>query len=125
MAEAIVNHLARERGLRVRAISAGSDIGDEINPIAGEAMLEIGVSMDQHKPKLLTGEMVDSADRIVTMGCGIDAAVCPGRVFVSEDWGLEDPHGQNIEAVRVIRDKILAKVEALLESLTVGEVFAH
>ena len=114
MAEAFLNHLARERGLPMRAVSAGTAAGSVINPDAIRAMEEIGISMEGQHPKLLTQRLADSADRIITMGCGVDAEACPARTLVSEDWGLDDPKGQPIEKVREIRDRIRQKVEALL-----------
>ena len=114
MAEAFVNKLADERGLPVRAQSAGTIAGERINPIAEEAMAEIGVPMTGQAPKQLTQEMADSADRIITMGCGVDADACPARIHVTDDWGLEDPAGQPIEKVREIREQIRGRVEALL-----------
>jgi arsenate reductase len=77
-------------------------------------MEELGISMAGHKPKPLTQELVDAADRIISMGCGVDADTCPARIHLSEDWGLDDPSGQPIERVREIRDQIKEKVEALL-----------
>jgi arsenate reductase len=117
MAEAFTNTLAKERGLSVRALSAGTAAGSEIDPVAVAVMQEAGVSLEGQHPKPLTQEMADSADRIVTMGCGVDAEACPACIHLSEDWGLEDPKGQPIEKVRAIRDEIKAKVEALLLEL--------
>lgn len=117
MAEALTNHLADQRGVNVRALSAGTVAGSNVNPVALEVMREIGVSMEGHSPKQLTQEMADSADRVITMGCGVDAAACPARFLVSEDWGLDDPAGQPIETVRRIRDQIRERVEALLDQL--------
>ena len=77
-------------------------------------MSEIGIDMTGQSPKLLTQPMADEADRIVTMGCGVDAEACPARFLVTEDWGLDDPHGQPIEAVRRIRDEIKDRVESLI-----------
>jgi protein-tyrosine-phosphatase len=114
MAEAFTNKLAQERGLAIRARSAGTVAGEEINPAAVAVMQEVGVSMAGQKPKQLTQEMAASADRIITMGCGVDAEACPARIHLSEDWGLDDPKGQPIEKVRAIRDAIQAKVETLL-----------
>lgn len=114
MAEAYTNNLAQERGLAVRAVSAGTVAGNEINPVAFAVMQEAGVSMAGQTPKQLTQEMADSADRVITMGCGVDTEACPARIHLSEDWGLADPKGQPIETVRAIRDEIKAKVEALL-----------
>lgn len=117
MAEAFVNKLSMERGLPVRAVSAGTVPGTQINTAAAEAMREVGIPMDGHHPKLLTQEMADSADRIITMGCGVDASACPARILVSEDWGLDDPAGQPLDVVRRIRDQIRERVEALLSEL--------
>lgn len=117
MAEAFVNHLAAERGLPVRGESAGTVAGERVNPVAEAVMEEIGISMAGQRPKPLTREIADRADRIITMGCGVDASACPARITVTEDWGLDDPKGQPIEKVREIRDQIRARVEALLRDL--------
>ena len=115
MAEAFTNHLARKRGLAVRGASAGTVAGERINPMAAKAMAEIGVSMEGQRPKQITQEMADAADRIVGMGCGVDATACPARFLMAEDWGLDDPAGQPIEKVREIRDQIRERVEKLLD----------
>ncbi len=117
MAEALTNDLAGERGLPVRGESAGSEAGSRINPLAVEVMGELGISMGGQAPKQLTQEMADSASRIITMGCGVNAATCPARIHFSEDWGLDDPAGQPIEKVREIRDQIRERVEDLLKEL--------
>jgi arsenate reductase len=117
MAETFTNALAQERGLAVRALSAGTVAGEEINPVAVAVMQEVGVSMAGQTPKQLTQAMADSADRIITMGCGVDAEACPARIHLSEDWGLDDPKGQPVEKVRAIRDEIKARVEALLSEV--------
>lgn len=78
------------------------------------ALAEIGISVDGLVPKLLTQEMADGADRIISMGCGVDAEACPARFILTEDWELDDPAGRPLEEVRVIRDAIVRKVEALL-----------
>lgn len=117
MAEAFTNHLAAQRGMEVRAESAGTVGGKSLNPVAAEAMEELGVSMAGHQPKLLTQEMADQADRIISMGCGVDAAACPAKFMLTKDWGLDDPAGQGIEAVRAIRDQIKAHVEELLDEI--------
>ena len=116
MAEAIVNHLAHKRGLPVRAVSAGTTPGDQINPAAAAALDEIGISLEGHHPKVMTQEMVDAADHIITMGCGVDPAACPARFLATEDWGLADPAGQPLETVRRIRDEITARVDTLLSN---------
>jgi arsenate reductase len=117
MAEAFVNRRVQERGLPVRAVSAGTTAGARVNPAAAEVMAEIGISLEGQRPKQLTQEMADSAERIITMGCGVDASACPARIYVSEDWGLDDPAGQPLETVRAIRDQIQAHVEKLLAEM--------
>lgn len=117
MAEAFTNALARQWGLAVRGESAGTEAGTQVNPRAVEVMREAGVSMDGQSPKQLTQAMADAATRVITMGCGVDASSCPARIHLSEDWGLDDPAGRPIEAVRAIRDQIRSRVEALLREL--------
>jgi arsenate reductase (thioredoxin) len=117
MAEAFVNHYAAERHLPLRGESAGTIAGEKINPVAVEVMAELGISMDGQKPKQLTQELADSAEHIITMGCGVDADACPARVHFTEDWGLDDPKGQPIETVRRIRDQIRERVETLLSEV--------
>lgn len=117
MAEAFTNHLAGERGLAVRALSAGTVAGEQINSVALAVMHEVGISIEAQRPKQLTQAMADSADRIITMGCGVEADTCPARLHLSEDWGLDDPNGASLAQVRVIRDQIRQKAEALLDEL--------
>lgn len=114
MAEAFVNHLAKENGLDVRGVSAGTVAGTEINPTAREVMAEIGISLDGQTPKQLSPELIADADEIITMGCGVEADACPARFFVTDDWGLDDPKGCPIADVRRIRDEIQTRVERLL-----------
>jgi arsenate reductase (thioredoxin) len=117
MAEAFVNHLAAERDLPVRGLSAGTAAGSQINPLARAVMAEVGISMEGQTPKQLTQKMADAADRIITMGCGVDAEACPARIPLSEDWGLDDPAGQPVEKVREVRDQIRWHVEELLDEM--------
>lgn len=114
MAEAFVRHLAQTHGLKWHASSAGTMGGKTLNPVAVQVMKEIGISMEGQGPRLITQEMVDTSDRIITMGCGVDAEACPARFLVTEDWGLDDPAGQPVETVRLIRDQILARVAEML-----------
>jgi arsenate reductase len=114
MAEAFVNHLAREHHYPIRGLSAGTEAGERINPLAEQAMAEIGISLQGQAPKQLTQDMADAADRVITMGCGVDATSCPARIHLAEDWGLDDPAGQPIEKVRKIRDQIRSRVEELV-----------
>ena len=117
MAEALLNKRAKERSLPVQAMSAGTVAGREINPVARQVMEEIGVPLEGQTPKMLTQAVADAADRVITMGCGVDADVCPARIHLSEDWGLDDPKGQSLEKVRTIRDLIAAKIEILLTEM--------
>jgi protein-tyrosine-phosphatase len=94
---------------RVEVLSAGSAPKDSINPIAVEAMAEVGIDIANNTPKVLTTEAV------ITMGCGDVCPFYPGKRY--EDWVLDDPAGQGIESVRVIRDEIKGRVEALLAEL--------
>ena len=117
MAEAFTNHLAATRGLAVRGLSAGTVAGERINPVAAQVMEEAGVPMTRQRPKQITEEMVRSADRIIGMGCGVDAEACPVRFLLAEDWGLDDPAGQPEAKVREIRDQIRVRVEAMLDEI--------
>lgn len=102
-------------GDRVEVLSAGSAPKDSINPVAVEAMAEMGIDIANQKPKVLTPEAVQQSDVVITMGCGDACPYYPGKRY--EDWKLEDPAGQGIEPVRVIRDEIKARVEALLAEI--------
>jgi protein-tyrosine-phosphatase len=100
---------------RVEVLSAGSAPKDSINPIAVEAMAEVGIDIANNTPKVLTTEAVQESDAVITMGCGDVCPFYPGKRY--EDWVLDDPAGQGIESVRVIRDDIKARVEKLLSEL--------
>jgi arsenate reductase (thioredoxin) len=100
---------------RVEVRSAGSLPAEQINPVAVEAMLETGIDIREEHPKVLTTEAVQASDVVVTMGCGDACPFFPGKRY--EDWVLDDPAGQGIEAVRPIRDEIRLRVEDLLTSL--------
>jgi arsenate reductase len=102
---------------RVEVLSAGSAPKDSINPIAVEAMAEVGIDIANNTPKVLTNEAVEESDAVITMGCGDVCPFYPGKRY--EDWVLEDPAGQGIEPVRVIRDEIKRRVEQLLSELLV------
>ncbi len=117
MAEAFFNHLARERGLLLRAESAGTAPGESVNEVAVEAMQELEIDMSAQRPRALTSEMVQASDRVITMGCGVTADACPAGTYLTEDWGLPDPHGKSLVDVRPVRDAVRAKVETLLAQL--------
>lgn len=112
MAAGFLQHLA---GDRIEVLSAGSQPADQINPVAVEAMAEVGVDIAGEAPKVLTESAVREADVVVTMGCGDECPFFPGKRY--EDWVLDDPAGQGIEAVRPIRDEIRGRVEALVAEL--------
>ena len=108
--------LLRERGAdRVEVRSAGSEPRDMINPTAAEAMAEVGIDITDQQPKILTPDTVKTSDVVITMGCGDACPIFPGKRY--EDWELDDPAGQGIETVRIIRDDIRARIKALLNSL--------
>ncbi len=99
----------------VHVRSAGSDPAEEINPAVVEAMAELGIDLGEEFPKPLTDEVVRAADAVITMGCGDACPIYPGKRYL--DWELADPAGQDLEAVRAIRDEIDARVQALLAEL--------
>ena len=102
-------------GGKVEVLSAGSAPKDSINPIAVEAMGEVGIDIANNQPKILTTEAVQQSDVVITMGCGDTCPFFPGKRY--EDWVLDDPAGQGIESVRVIRDEIKKRVEDLLKEI--------
>jgi arsenate reductase len=102
-------------GDRVEVLSAGSAPKDTINPVAIEAMAEVGIDIANQQPKILTTEAVQESDAVITMGCGDVCPVFPGKRY--EDWVLEDPAGQDINFVRKVRDDIKGRVEVLLSEL--------
>ena len=112
MAAGWLRHLA---GDRVQVLSAGSAPARSINPVAVEAMAEVGIDIAGNQPRLLTDAAVQESDVVITMGCGDACPFHPGKRY--EDWALDDPAGQGIESVRPIRDEIRARVEALITSL--------
>jgi arsenate reductase len=115
MAAGWLRHLA---GDAVEVRSAGSAPAGQINPVAVAAMAEAGIDITGNTPTLLEYDDAYAADVIVTMGCGDACPVFPGKRY--EDWKLDDPAGQGIEAVRPIRDEIRRHVEALVSDLVPG-----
>ena len=113
MAEAFFNQLAANKA---SAFSAGTQPASETNPTVVRVMRESGIDIGNKKPKLLTLEMMEKADRVVTMGCGAEK-VCPAAFVPMEDWQIDDPEGPPVEKVRVIRDTIRSKVEKLVKKL--------
>ena len=112
MAAGWLRHLA---GDRIEVRSAGSMPAEQINPVAVEAMAEAGIDITAEEPKVLTTEAVQDSDVVITMGCGDACPFFPGKRY--EDWKLDDPAGQGIEAVRPIRDAIRSRIETLISEL--------
>jgi len=112
MAAGYLRHLA---GDRVEVLSAGSTPAASVNPVAVQAMAEEGIDIAAEQPKILTTEAVQTSDVVITMGCGDTCPFYPGKRY--EDWVLDDPAGQSIEAVRPIRDEIRRRIEVLLAEL--------
>jgi arsenate reductase len=112
MAAAFLSHLSRGA---VEVRSAGSEPADRVNPAAVQAMAEVGIDIAAETPKILTDQAVRESDVVITMGCGDTCPIFPGKRY--EDWELDDPAGQGIEAVRPIRDDIKRRVEQLLAEL--------
>jgi len=113
MAEAFFNHYAEGKA---QAFSAGTHYASHIDPTVVEAMAERGIDISSKRPKMLTLEMLGVADKVISMGCGVEG-VCPATYVPTEDWQLEDPEGKPIEQVRAIRDEIEAKVRTLIEEI--------
>ena len=112
--------LARLSGGAVEVRSAGSAPAEAVNPAAVAAMLEVGIDLADEVPKLLTTDAVQASDVVVTMGCGDTCPIFPGKRY--EDWVLDDPAGQGLDAVRPIRDEIRSRVVALVDSLGIEPV---
>ncbi|NUR98851.1 MAG: arsenate reductase ArsC [Kribbellaceae bacterium] len=115
MAAGWLRHLA---GDAVEVRSAGSEPGDQINPVAVEAMREAGIDITGATPQKLEYDVAQDSDVIVTMGCGDACPVFPGKRY--EDWELTDPAGRPIEVVRQVRDEIRARVEKLVGELQIA-----
>jgi arsenate reductase len=119
MAAGFLRHLA---GDRIEVRSAGSAPVDHINPVAAEAMKEAGIDISAGAPELLTADAVQASDVCVTMGCGDACPVFPGKRYL--DWQLDDPAGQPLEAVRLVRDEIERRVRGLINDLLNNETEA-
>ena len=104
-------------GGRATAWSGGSEPGTELNPVAVEAMSEVGIDITGELPKPWTDEILRAVDVVITMGCGDACPIFPGKRY--EDWELDDPAGQPLDQVRPIRDEIERRVRALLAELQV------
>jgi protein-tyrosine-phosphatase len=115
MAEAFAHQYGKDK---LSVSSAGNKPAEKVNPVVVEALKEKGIDISMNKPTLLTFQMAQNADLIVTMGCD-DQGICPGPFFKpTVDWKLEDPKGKAIEKVREIRDEIERKVQDLIAEQT-------
>ncbi|MFC6704432.1 arsenate reductase ArsC [Flexivirga alba] len=112
MAAGWLRHLAADR---VEVYSAGTEPADQINPVAVDAMAEVGIDITAAQPRLLTPELVEGVDVVVTMGCGDTCPYFPGKRY--EDWPLTDPAGQPLPVVRQVRDDIRNRVQLLVAEL--------
>jgi arsenate reductase len=113
MAEAFLNQMPKGKA---QGLSAGTRPSKEVDATVVEAMREVGIDISRRKPKMLTFDMLEDADRVITMGCSVDKA-CPASFVPAEDWDLEDPERKPMEQIREIRDEIKARVERLVEEL--------
>ena len=113
IAKAFFNALAKNKRI---ADSASTKPSHEINPTVIKVMKEIGLDLSHEKPKLLSLELLDKFDRVITMGCGTDES-CPASFLPTEDWNLDDPSDKPVEVVRHIRDEIKAKVETNIRTI--------
>jgi arsenate reductase (thioredoxin) len=111
MAEAFANKYGKDK---IIASSSGNKPADKVNPMVVEVLEEKGIDISMNKPKLITFQMAQDSDLIVTMGCN-DQGICPGPFFKPTiDWKIEDPKGKSIEKVREIRDDIEQRVQKLI-----------
>ena len=114
MAEAFFNQMAKGKAT---AVSAGTRPAVHTDKGVVKAMREIGIDVSKQKPKALTLEMMEKADRVITMGCGV-SETCPASFVPTEDWELDDPEGKSPEEIRKIRDTIRDRVETLVKELS-------
>jgi protein-tyrosine-phosphatase len=112
MAAALLSHYANGT---VDVRSAGSEPADTINPAVQQVMAEIGIDLSTEQPKKLTTDTVETADVVITMGCGDACPIYPGKRYL--DWQLTDPAGKSPEQIRPIRDEIATRVQALIAEL--------
>jgi arsenate reductase (thioredoxin) len=116
MAAGWLRYLAADR-IEIR--SAGTEPADHINPVAVEAMREVGIDITGQTPQVLDYDTAQASDVIVTMGCGDTCPYFPGKSY--QDWKLDEPAGQDIDTVRRIRDDIRTRIETLIQQLAPAE----
>jgi arsenate reductase (thioredoxin) len=105
----------RDAAGRHRARSAGTTPGERVHPEVIHVMREIGIDLQERRPQLLTRELAEQADLIVTMGCGDQCPYIPGKRYL--DWDIPDPKGRPLADVRATRDEISRRVQSLLQAL--------
>jgi arsenate reductase len=105
----------RAAGRRHRALSAGTTPATHVHPEVVEVMQELGIDLADRTPTPLSRELAEQADLVITMGCGDECPVIPGKQYI--DWDLDDPHGQPVAKVRAIREAINARVRSLVDQL--------
>ena len=113
MAEAFFNSFGVSESI---AYSAGTFPGENVNQAVVTVMKELDIDLSGTKPKLLTQDMLDQSEKVITMGCNIEDA-CPTNMVITEDWGLDDPKGQSLDKVRSIRNQVKSKVIGLLNEM--------
>ncbi|MBI4533602.1 MAG: arsenate reductase ArsC [Candidatus Melainabacteria bacterium] len=116
MATAFFNALAHT--VHVQALSAGTQPAEQVHPEVIQVMNEVGIDLRRCKPQLLNERLAQTADLLITMGCGEACPYVPG--LKREDWALQDPKGQSLEKVRQIRDEIRKRVETLIKELDIS-----
>ncbi len=105
----------RAAGRRHRALSAGTTPAQRVHPEIVDVMRELGIDLSDRTPQLLTRELAEQADVVVTMGCGDQCPYIPGKRYL--DWDLPDPKGRSGDEVRATRDDIARRVETLVAEL--------
>jgi arsenate reductase (thioredoxin) len=113
----------READGRHSALSAGTTPGNRVHPEVVEVMRELGFDLRDRKPQLLTRELAERADVVVTMGCGDECPFIPGKRYI--DWDLPDPKGRPVDEVRAIRDDIAQRVAGLVAELDAAAADSH
>ncbi|MCY3544107.1 MAG: hypothetical protein OXH22_08700 [Chloroflexi bacterium] len=122
MAKAFFNKFAEDAGISSRSESAGTEPAERPHAIVAEAMREVGLDISAVKPRIMTNADVEHAERVITMGCAVDADTCPALLLICvEDWGLPDPANEALPQVRFIRDEVERRVSALVDDLQTGE----
>lgn len=116
-------YLTELSGGRITVRSAGSEPGNQLNPVAVAAMEEEGIDLTSASPKILTTEAVRASDVVITMGCGDTCPIFPGKRY--EDWKLDDPAGKGIDDVRRIRDDIKRRITVLIDELLPATTHPH